>query len=563
MKFAATWLLMKKDSFFPYFDTIVKNKRKVSVQLILYLLIITQTSFCQVWPKNYFPGQSAYPYAVDKCYDKGYLIGGWYVTSIGAPINGWIIKTDINGTMLWNKQVGEPVDGVGIRDITSTLDGGTIVSGSSHQYDYSGDPFIMKLNACGEKEWCRLYSYAHEIYDYAASVYQIPGGYISQISRGTDLYAKDHVFLFRLDVNGDLVWQQQYALSDPLLLGAKGEHMMITSDSKYIISGWCYYPDSGTVNPKYLRPLLIKVDSAGTTEWERPWNRINGEDFYGQCFRSITDNNHNIYSCGRHIESSATPPGDRPTMLVTNPDGNEMAYHDMVTDSWQAVIFTINWFSDSTIALGGGWTVTGADEHEAIFKVDRSGNILDSIQLIGTSDSFADALIDADDKLFIVSPQYANNQWQAYAWKLNSDLEYDTLYNHPFVYDSLCPHPIASDTIPLDCVIVGIDEPFENPATGKLKVYPNPANDFLCIEIPEKLKAETKNEVFSLTTLYSQWESATLELYDLFGRKMFTEIIHQQDKNLHLDITTWPSGMYVVRLVYKGNTVASEKVVKE
>jgi len=530
----------------------------VSLWVVLHL-----NSFSQYWPKKYLPGMGTSPLSVESCYDKGYLIVGWYLTPDGDPINGLIIKTDINGSMLWHKCVGEINDGVGLMDITSTPDGGTIIAGCTQKSDYSGDPLIIKVNACGEKEWCRVYSYAHEILDQTKSVYPIPGGYIAQVNRTADLYSNDQIFLFRLNMNGDIVWQQQYALSDPLFLGASGEHLLVTPDYKYLISGWCYYPDSGTVNPKYLKPLLIKVDSAGTTEWEHPWSRITGEDFYGQCFRSITDNSHNIYSCGRHIESSATPPGDRPTMLVTDANGNELSYHDMVPDSWQAVIFTINWFSDSTIAIGGGWTVSGIDKHEAVFKVNRQGSILDSAELISSVYSFSDAVVNEDDKLFLVSGQHDGSQWRSYAWKLNSDLEYDTLYNHPFVYDSLCPHPIASDTIPLDCVIVGIDEPFDDPGTGRLKVYPNPANDFLCIKIPEKLKAETKNKVFSLTTLYSQWESATLEVYDLFGRKMFTKAIRQSEKNIDLDITSWPAGMYVVRLVYMGNTVASEKVVKK
>jgi hypothetical protein len=46
-----------------------------------------------------------------------------------------------------------------------------------------------------------------------------------------------------------------------------------------------------------------------------------------------------------------------------------------------------------------------------------------------------------------------------YAFKLNSDMEYDTIYNAPFTYDSLCPYGITSDTTDLDCdLLVNIDE---------------------------------------------------------------------------------------------------------
>jgi hypothetical protein len=230
------------------------------------------------------------------------------------------------------------------------------------------------------------------------------------------------------------------------------------------------------------------------------------------------DNQQNIYSCGRHIEDEATPPGDRPTMLKTDSSGNEISYHDLVPNSWQAVFFNINWFQDSTIAVDGGWILNpGGEGQIGVFKVDKDGNILDSANIMRTVYCFSDAIVDHDNKLFLVQGQYIGNQWQSFAWKLNSALEYDTLYTHPYVYDSLCPHPIVSDTIPLDCIIVGIDEPFKNPETGRLKVFPNPARDILHIVIPEQIKSENQNPVFNFTTVYHQWHSAILEIYDLFG----------------------------------------------
>lgn len=474
------------------------------------------------------------------------------------------MKTGINGEMLWYKAFGENFDGSGIFDVNQTTDGGFIVAGTTHKYDSWGDPFIMKLNSCGESEWCRIYTSTPDTFDYTNSIYPIPGGYIAYIYRTGDLYANDHIHLFRLDPYGDLLWQQQYALSDTLFSGAAGEHMMVTADYRYLINGYCYYPDSGTVEPKYLRPLIIKVDSTGNAEWELPWSTINEKSFYGMSNRSIVDNHHTIYSCGRHIEEEATPPGDRPTMLITDSVGNEISYHDLVPDSWQAVFFNINWFQDSTIALDGGWAYTPSQVGQiGVFKVDRNGNILDSANIIKSYYCFSDAIVDQDNKLFLVQGQYFENQWHTYSWKLNSDLEYDTLYTYPYVYDSLCPHPIASDTIPLDCVIVGLNEPFENPETGRLKVYPNPASDVLHVEIPDKLKSETHSPVFNLTTVYHQWKSATLEVYDLFGKQVFSKAINHGEKLLDLDVSAWPRGMYVVRLVYNGKTVSTAKVMVE
>ncbi|MCK9423840.1 MAG: T9SS type A sorting domain-containing protein [Bacteroidales bacterium] len=531
---------------------------------ILYFLSFGSYLYCQVWPKVYFINYPNDPYVVIKSYDYGYVIGGQLFNWDGTIQDGFIYKITINGDLVWHKTLTQPNEGTSVFNINQTQDGGYIIAGSTDKYDSWGDPFIMKLNACGESEWCRIYTSTPDTFDYANSIYQIPGGYITYIYRTGYLYANDHVFLFRLDQNGDILWQQQYALSDSLFVGAAGEHMMVTPDYHYLINGYCYYPDSGTTGPKYLRPLIIKVDSTGIADWELPWRYVGGEHFYGMSNRSIVDNQQNIYSCGRHIEDEATPPGDRPTMLKTDSNGIELFYHDLVPNSWQAVFFNINWFQDSTIEIDGGWSFTPSQVGQiGVFKIDKNGNILDSANIIRSYYCFSDAIVDRDNKLFLVQGQHDGYQWRTYAWKLNSDLEFDTLYTHPYVYDSLCPHPIASDTIPLDCVIVGIDEPFKNPETGKLKVYPNPARDILHIVIPEQLKTGANNPVFNLTTVYHQWHSAILEIYDLFGEKMFSKEVLKSEKEIAVDVSTWSRGMYVVRLVYNGQTVGSGKVMVE
>jgi len=517
-----------------------------------------------VWPKVLFYNDRTFPFSVIECYDKGYLIGGWYVSNQGAPINGLLVKIDINGDQLWHKRIGNYNDGTGVFDIDQTSDGGIIIAGSVEQTDPWGDPFIMKLNSCGENEWCRIYNNVKDTFDYANSIYQVPGGYIAYIYRTGSLWANDHIHLFRLDQNGETIWEQMYARSDTSFLGAAGEHMMITPDYHYLISGYCYYPDSIGSAIKYLKPLIIKIDSSGEVEWEIPWHNVSGETFYGEGYNSVVDNQGKIYTCGRHIIATDTLTGDMPTIMKTDSGGSEILYNDLVPDSWQAVFFNINWFQDSTIELDGGWIINpGGEGQTGVFKVDRNGNFLDSVNIQQTVYCFSDAIVDKDNKLVLVQPKSSGGFWRTYFWKLNSDLEFDTLYTQPLVYDSLCPHPIASDTIPLDCVIVGLDEPYQNPETGRLRVYPNPAREKLHIVIPEKLKRQDSNTVFNLTTVYHQWRSATIEIYDLFGRRIFSTEVRQGDPQFETDVSSWQPGMYVVRLVYNGQTVGSEKVIVE
>jgi len=79
--------------------------------LFIVLFISYNQVFSQIWPKVYLANQGTTPLSVFKNYDNGYLFGGWFLTPDGFPINGLLLKTTINGDMLWYKRLGENNDG--------------------------------------------------------------------------------------------------------------------------------------------------------------------------------------------------------------------------------------------------------------------------------------------------------------------------------------------------------------------------------------------------------------------------------------------------------------------
>jgi hypothetical protein len=102
------------------------------VILFFFIIIIfVKPSLCQIWPKTYLPGGGTSPLSVTGSYDKGYFIGGWFISSDGFPLNGLLMKTDLNGEMLWYKTLGDYNDGTGVLDVKQTNDNGLIVSGAT------------------------------------------------------------------------------------------------------------------------------------------------------------------------------------------------------------------------------------------------------------------------------------------------------------------------------------------------------------------------------------------------------------------------------------------------
>ena len=148
-----------------------------------------------------------------------------------------------------------------------------------------------------------------------------------------------------------------------------------------------------------------------------------------------------------------------------------------------------------------------------------------------------------------------------YLYKLNQNFDYDSVYTRSYVYDSACPHPVVSDTISLDCgLIVNVNEPFVHPEKTRLTVFPNPATNSLYINFPQFLNLSSGLNNNS-QTIYNPWESTVLEAYSINGNIVFSQEIPINQDHLELNVTSWPRGIYLFRLVYSTQTVSSEKVI--
>jgi hypothetical protein len=531
-------------------------KWKSLFTVFIWLTGITVNCNGQGWPKVLLSNTGTTSWSIAETYDKGYIIGGMY-TNTGVPNWGIAIKADINGEVLWYKSIGQPGDGTTVRDINQTIDGGYILIGGTKMLHPGsvGDTYIQKLDPCGNVEWCRIYSTNNEG-DYGIGIHQIPGGYVALVyGHGYDPH--NRLWLFRLDNSGDLIWKQYYGQSDTLIFGEWANDILVSEDFEYILSGSCYYPQQPGDSIGYERPFVLRVDSTGVAEWELPWT--NNELFVGWAYKSVIDNQGNIISGTTHVDF--TPPGGyRPCLIKTTSTGEEDGWRNLMDSTYGGGVVTINWLDDSTLVHGISWMPFGGEPTLSVMKTDRDGNVLKSKFLINQDNYFRDGESTFDNKV-VMTVGLAINGIRTYLYKFNSDIEYDSNYSHPFVYDSLCPHPIASDTIPFDCVIVGLDEPPGNSAKTQMRVYPNPASDQLTIDMPEQLNATQKTPLFTINTLHHQWESADLDIFDLSGNLVHNQKVTHRDKQVTIKTADWGNGLYILILRYQGEKVSDVKIL--
>ena len=129
-----------------------------------------------------------------------------------------------------------------------TNDGGLIVTGATNSQDECLgdnclDAFVMKLNACGEKDWCKIYSVPMDVEE-GVSVLQLPNNnYLVQVNYFGYDDANKRIWLFCLDPNGETIWQKVYCQEPTNFYGESGWNTYLVNDDKILITGDCWVSD--------------------------------------------------------------------------------------------------------------------------------------------------------------------------------------------------------------------------------------------------------------------------------------------------------------------------------
>ncbi len=536
---------------------------------IIVFFFQSQVSFSQVWPKIFGTSSETYLQGgLCESYDKGYLIASQVDPGPSVPqMYSWIIKTDINGVQLWTRTIFSANYQISFNGIDKTPDGGFVLTGVTTKLDpYNYDVVFMKFNACGGKEWCSIISTPGND-DYGLKIRSLSDGYISLVKYFQDWTTK-RIWIFKLDNAGNILWEKLLNESDSLIQNSEGRDLLITSSNQFIITGDAYQGSPGQTY--FLRPLIIKADSSGNDLWTLSFGATSGFRGMGAQFPNENQTGF-IYTTATHFRDSI-PFGGPPCFLKISPSGQAMYYRDLILDSiilGSGTIIggssTLNLYNDSLL-ISSVWQDRHGNQDIGLLKSDTLGHV-SKVKILFKNvfySQFDASLITFNDKLLAGGHFYLpGNNTNIYLYKFNTNLEFDTIYTMPRIYDSLCPYPIVSDTVNLDdCgVISSIHDPLQEPDYYKLKIFPNPANSKITIELPQYLLKQSSSGSVQITTIYHQWNFATLEIYDLFGKLMYSEEIPKKTEKIELDVSSWNSGMYLAREVFMNEVVGNVKFV--
>jgi hypothetical protein len=140
-------------------------------------LVKTDAGGVQEWSATFGGTENDRACDVQQTSDGGYIIAGWTDSFGSGSLDLWLIKTDLRGVEEWSRTFGSAYLDGGY-SVAQTSDGGYIVAGFYTSSMYSGkDLWLIKTDSSGVVEWRRTFGGSRE--DYANAVRQTSdGGYI-------------------------------------------------------------------------------------------------------------------------------------------------------------------------------------------------------------------------------------------------------------------------------------------------------------------------------------------------------------------------------------------------
>jgi hypothetical protein len=525
--------------------------------IILVLLSVLETSlYAQKWESTIGqPNQYEASRRVIEHYDKGYLIS--------AQLNehGWMVKTDMNGSVLWDKQLGVGSDQV-ITEKTLYNDQGEIyIIGTIYQDIAPLWPVAIKLNACGDLQWCRQLYF--EEYEFGAfyDAILLDNGDLLAVANMPDDDQHDMIFLFCISPEGEYKWKKSYAscTNYPNFEMRLGSRIQFFNDI-YIITGYVYSPHPNYPNTSSIRPMFIGIDTAFNEQWVLEFGMV--DNMKGKALTTIPINDSLFMGVGRYRYVDNTGMTKDAWAMFYNDKGEQTGYRRITRDKLgsevnESTFYEVERINDSLYLAAFG-CYYGVEDDEAMGEIvfDTAGNVYNYSLRENTTGGNSSVIKTFDNKFAIAcSYQYPDLSYDVYFYKVNQNLEHDTVYPGNYTYDSLCTDlPIQSGEIDLTgCDVVTsigeiptLEEYRESLQSIPIKAFPNPVKE-------GELTFELQN-----TEHHSNMK---LKVFNVFGEVVDEQKVYQYQGEHKANTKNWKAGLYVAIIYSNGKIAGKTKFV--
>jgi hypothetical protein len=200
--------------------------------------------------------------------DGGYALAG-YSTGNNASEDLWFVKTDSMGNMQWNRTYGGPrwdeADSV-----IQTSNGGYTLAGTTNSLSdetyIPHDCWLVKTDSNGNMKWNKTYDNDGGSDGANSLVQTSDGGYT--LAGHTGGFIGQNVWIIKTDPDGNRTWDVIWSTREP----ARTSNLIQTSDGGYAVTGWTDSLDGYAGMSSYL--FLVKVDLNGNIQWNSTYTGL-------------------------------------------------------------------------------------------------------------------------------------------------------------------------------------------------------------------------------------------------------------------------------------------------
>jgi hypothetical protein len=198
--------------------------------LLDFYLIKTDGSGNLSWNQTYGGAGSEVANSLVQTSDGGYALAGATESFGAGGSDFWLVKTDTNGNMMWNQTYGG-TDFDGAQSVVQTSDGGFALAGRTDSFGAGHyDFWLVKTDANGNMIWNKTYGGTD--HDEATSLMQTSDeGYV--LAGSANSFDNGGVWLVKTDVSGNMIWNKTYGQQ----IDKKAQSVIETSDGGYALTG--------------------------------------------------------------------------------------------------------------------------------------------------------------------------------------------------------------------------------------------------------------------------------------------------------------------------------------
>lgn len=407
-----------------------------------------------------------------------------------------------------------------------TNDGGYIWVGTD------GVISTYRFNADFELLWSKKYDtlypeqfgFLNQSYEYENGDFLIVGRLVYEIDDG---HTED-ILLIKIDSEGNVIWHKTHGLenSNDWLVD-----ILPMDDGGFILVGAKYFPWDA---------YIVKIDSEGNKEWHKSY----GGDYWDYLARGVKTQDGNIVIAFEDakeyvLEGGIVEPNDSYNyatihLIKIDPDGNTIwdKEHAWIRIAYGAKLIETD---------NGDLVFLGRQSYPIETQVGRSSFVLktnsegDSLWFrhyshsgfpeLTTSEAYD---IEQTDYGFVMSGIFI-------PYELSTDY---TQAQHTWIM-----HMDDNGCVNTTCEYLDTEERIS--IEDDFSIYPNPANDKIFINIPEKNLDQKIN----------------ISFYSITGQLIEERSLESLEMTLEVNTTFFPKGIYIVKITAENNTVTSSELL--